>query len=98
MLRVVIDTNVIVSGILSRTGAPAELLNAWRQRRFLLLSSPAIVAEVRAVLQYPRIRKKYPLSDEEIELSIYTRKWFFRNLRDTITKQAEGQAPFCEEG
>src|SRR3990172_5255925 len=70
MLRVVIDTNVIVSGILSRTGAPAELLNAWRQRRFLLLSSPAIVAEVRAVLQYPRIHKKYRLRDEEIELTI----------------------------
>lgn len=64
------DTNVIVSGILSRTGAPAELLDAWRERRFLLLSSPAIVAEVRAVLGYPRIRKKYPLSDEEIEQTI----------------------------
>lgn len=67
MLRVVIDTNVIVSGILSRKGAPAELLNAWRERRFLLLSSSAIVAEVRAVMQYPRIRHKYHLSDEEIE-------------------------------
>ena len=67
MLRVVIDTNVIVSGILSRRGAPAELLNAWRERRFLLLSSPAIIAEVRAILQYPHFYKKYPLSDEEIE-------------------------------
>jgi|GEM_PF-3016707 len=57
MLRVVIDTNVIVSGILSRKGAPAEVLNAWRERRFLLLSSSAIVAEVRTVLQYPRIYK-----------------------------------------
>jgi predicted nucleic acid-binding protein len=44
MLRVVIDTNVIVSGSLSQKGAPAELLNAWRERRFLLLSSSAIVA------------------------------------------------------
>ena len=70
MLRVVIDTNVIVSGILSRKGAPAEILNAWRQRRFLLLGSPAIVAEVRAVLRYPRIRKKYPLNDEEIDQTI----------------------------
>lgn len=70
MLRVVIDTNVIVSGILSRKGAPAELLNAWRERRFLLLSSSAIVAEVRAVLQYPRIRHKYHLSDDEIEQAI----------------------------
>lgn len=67
MLRVVIDTNVIVSGILSRKGAPTELLNAWRERRFLLLSSSAIVAEVRAVMQYPHIRDKYHLSDEEIE-------------------------------
>jgi putative PIN family toxin of toxin-antitoxin system len=67
MLRVVIDTNVIVSGILSSKGAPAELLNAWRERRFLLLTSSAIVAEVWAVMQYPRIRLKYHISDEETE-------------------------------
>ena len=70
MLHVVIDTSVIVSGILSRKGAPAELLNAWRDRRFLLLCSSAIVAEVRAVVQYPRIRHKYYLSDEEIEQTV----------------------------
>jgi uncharacterized protein len=67
MLRVVIDTNVIVIGILSRKGAPAELINVWRERRFLLLSSSDIVNEVRAVMQYPRIRHKYHLSDDEIE-------------------------------
>lgn len=70
MLRVVIDTNMIVSGILSRKGAPAEVLNVWRERRFLLLSSSAIVDEVRVVLQYPRIHKKYHLSDEDIEQTI----------------------------
>lgn len=70
MLRVAIDTNVIVSGILSSKGAPAEVLNAWRERRFLLLSSSAIVAEVRAVMQYPRIYKKYHLSDDNIEQTI----------------------------
>jgi len=70
MLRVVIDTNVIVSGVLSHAGAPAELLKAWRGRRFLLLSSSEIVTEVRAVLQYPRIRNKYHLIDEEIQQTI----------------------------
>jgi hypothetical protein len=70
MLRVVIDTNVIVSGILSRKGAPAALLMAWRERRFLLLSSSDIVAEVRAVVQYPRIRDKYHVSNDEIEQTI----------------------------
>jgi putative PIN family toxin of toxin-antitoxin system len=55
---------------LSRKGAPAELLNAWRERRFLMLTSPAVIAELRAVLQYPRIRKKYPLSNDDIEQTI----------------------------
>jgi putative PIN family toxin of toxin-antitoxin system len=58
---------VIISGILSRIGAPAELLNAWRERRFLLLSSSDIVYEVRAVLQYPRLRNKYNISAIDIE-------------------------------
>lgn len=70
MLRVVIDTNVIVSGILSRKGTPAELLNAWRERRFLLLSSPAMIEEVGVVLRYQHIREKYPLVDEEVEQTI----------------------------
>ena len=67
MLRVVIDTNIIVSGVLSRKGAPAEVLDAWRERRFLLLISPQIIAEVRAVFEYPHIRKKYPFIDEEVD-------------------------------
>jgi putative PIN family toxin of toxin-antitoxin system len=70
MLLVVMDTNVIVSGILSSKGAPAELLKAWRERRFLLLSTSAIIAEVRAALQYPHIRKKYSLDDEEVDQTI----------------------------
>lgn len=67
MLRVVIDTNIIVSGVLSHTAAPAQVLNAWRDRLFLMITSPAIVAEVKAVLQYAHIRKKYNLTDEEID-------------------------------
>lgn len=67
MLRVVVDTNVLVSGVLSKKGAPAELLDAWRAGRYTLLSSPEIIAEVRAVFHYPHIRDKYRLSEDEIE-------------------------------
>jgi putative PIN family toxin of toxin-antitoxin system len=70
MLRVGIDTNVIVSGVLSRNGAPAEVLDAWRERRFILLISPPVIAEVRAVFEYSRIRNKYPLIDEEIDQTV----------------------------
>jgi putative PIN family toxin of toxin-antitoxin system len=66
MLRVVIDTNVFVSGLLSRAGSSAQVLDAWRNRRFLLVTSTAIIAEIQAVLNYPHIRQKYSLSDEDI--------------------------------
>ena len=65
MQRVVLDTNVIVSGLLSRKGAPAQVLDAWRERRFLLVASPAIVAEVSAALHYPHIRHKYVLVEAD---------------------------------
>jgi putative PIN family toxin of toxin-antitoxin system len=67
MLRVVDDTNVFVGGILSKRGAPAQVLDAWRDRRYLLVSSPALIAEVQAVLNYPRIRDKYALRAEDVE-------------------------------
>jgi len=67
MLRVVLDTNIIVSSVLSKAGIPAQVMDAWREMGFALVISPAIVAEVRATLNYPRIRKKYALTDGEID-------------------------------
>ena len=67
MQRVVLDTNVFVSSLLIKAGLPAQVLDAWRARRYLLVTSPALIAEIRATLQYPRLRRKYPLTDEEIE-------------------------------
>lgn len=66
MLRVVLDTNVFISGLLSRTGVSAQALNAWRERRYLLVTSDAIIAEIQAVLNYPHIRNKYAIPDEDI--------------------------------
>lgn len=67
MLRVVIDTNVIVSGLLSRSGTPAEILDAWRGRQFLLLSSAPIISEVKAVLTYSRIKERYSITQDVID-------------------------------
>jgi putative PIN family toxin of toxin-antitoxin system len=67
MLRVVLDTNVFVSSLLVKVGVSAQVLDAWRAGRYVLVTSDAIVAEMRSVLNYSRIRRKYPISDEEIE-------------------------------
>ncbi|MGI9188713.1 MAG: putative toxin-antitoxin system toxin component, PIN family [Longimicrobiaceae bacterium] len=72
MLRVVLDTNVVVSGLLAPQGTPAVALDAWRERRYLLLTSPALVRELRRTLSYPKIRDKYPITDPDVERLIGT--------------------------
>ena len=67
MLKAVLDTNVFVSSVLVKAGLPAQVLDTWRERRYLLVLSPAIIAEIRATLSYPRIRRKYAITDEEVE-------------------------------
>lgn len=67
MRKVVLDTNVFVSSLLVRSGLPARVLEGWRERRYLLVTCPAIVAEIRAVLGYPHIRRKYGVTDEDGE-------------------------------
>jgi predicted nucleic acid-binding protein len=44
--------------LLVRSGGPARVLDAWRERRYVLILSPAIVAEIRAALNYPRMRPR----------------------------------------
>jgi putative PIN family toxin of toxin-antitoxin system len=67
MLKVVLDTNIFVSSLLVKAGLPAQVLDTWRERQYLLVVSPAIVAEIRATLNYPRIRRKYAITDEDVE-------------------------------
>lgn len=66
MIHVVFDTNIYVSSLLRKNGLPAQAMAAWRAHRFALVTSPAIMAEFAATLQYPRIRRKYGVTDEEI--------------------------------
>jgi uncharacterized protein len=54
--RVVLDTNVIVSGLGWR-GAPAAILDAVSEDRLLLVTSSPLLAELRRVLGYPRLAK-----------------------------------------
>ena len=66
MIKVVLDTNVFVSSLLVAAGLPAQILDAWRERQFLLIICPAIIAEVRDTMDYPRIRRKYPITDDDV--------------------------------
>jgi putative PIN family toxin of toxin-antitoxin system len=54
--RVVLDTNIIVSG-LGWSGAPATILDAVTDDRLVLVTSAPLLAELRRVLEYPRLAK-----------------------------------------
>ena len=67
MLQAVLDTNVFVSSLLSKSGLPAKILDAWRAGQYLLITSPSIIAEIKAVLESPRISRKYLITRNDIE-------------------------------
>ncbi len=64
--RVVLDTNLFVSGLISPAGTPHQLLRLWEQEQITLLTSAELISEVARVLQRPAIRQKYHLTDQLI--------------------------------
>lgn len=57
--RAVLDTNVVVSG-LGWGGSPGTILDAVSDGRIVLVSSPALLAELRRVLEYPKLATVIP--------------------------------------
>jgi len=70
MIRVVVDTNVLVSGFISPLSYPREIERSWRRGEFTLLTSREIIDEVIRVLYSPRIQVKYHLTDSDIHAFI----------------------------
>lgn len=65
--RVTLDTNVLISGVLFPTGSPQVILRAWKRSAFVLVTSSQLIEEFSDVLHRPNIRKKYHISESEIE-------------------------------
>jgi len=56
-VRIVLDTNILISALIT-TGTPPDLLyRDWIDRRFELITSNAQMTELAAVLRRPRLQK-----------------------------------------
>lgn len=66
MIRAVLDTNTTVSGVLRGDTPPAGTVRGALEGRFRLVTSPALLAELRRVLVYPRIRRRTGWSDAQV--------------------------------
>lgn len=54
-MRVVLDTNVLISALISPAGTPAAIYNAWEDGTFTLLVCAEQIAELRATLLKPKV-------------------------------------------
>jgi len=57
-VRVVIDTNVLISALLSSASLPAHLILLWREGRFEVLTSVGQLDELIRVTRYPKVRER----------------------------------------
>jgi len=69
-VKVVLDTNVLLSGLMFPKGTPGRIIAAWIDARFEVVFSLDQLAEIGRVLEYPKIRRKLGWDDERIELFI----------------------------
>lgn len=54
-MRVVVDTNILVSALIAPAGQPAAIIRAWLDGKFTLLTCAGHVDELRSTLQQPRV-------------------------------------------
>ncbi len=84
-MRAVVDTNVVVSGLIRPLGPPGQVLRGLRDRQFRSIVSPPILEELAAVLARPWLQRKYGIGDDDV-------RDFFRLL----ALRCELVEPVCE--
>lgn len=66
-IRTVIDTNVWVSALLNPFGFPSKLRKAFEKGAFHTIISEPLLMELADVLNRPRIKDKYGITENDIE-------------------------------
>lgn len=62
-MRIILDTNVLLSAFIRIDPSPYKLLQSWLGGRFELVSSNAQIEEIARVTRYPRVRRYIALAE-----------------------------------
>ncbi len=84
-MKVVIDTNVLVSGLLNPQGAPGRIVELLLGKKIECIVDDRILSEYRSVLNY----SKFPFSEQEIN----TLMEFITNFGIHITSKISVRLP-----
>jgi putative PIN family toxin of toxin-antitoxin system len=64
-VRAVLDANIWVRGFLRGASYPGQVVDAWRARLFILVSSEPLLEELADVLARPAVRRKTGLTADQ---------------------------------
>jgi predicted nucleic acid-binding protein len=95
-MRLILDTNILLSALLSPLGSSAKLLDAWERKRFTLVACGALIAELREVAGRPFFRKRLRAGASEL-LAAGIRD-FSLFCRDLLTLAEASEAEFLVTG
>lgn len=92
-MRIVIDTNVLVSAFLSSHGSPAEVFREYERGSFDLLVTEPILTEYQQALKYPKVQAHHQMSHAEVASVIET----FRRAAIVVMPQVPVQPNLADK-
>jgi hypothetical protein len=92
-MRVVLDANQFVSGMIAKRGNSARILEAWRESRFTMVISPPILEEIERVLSRPSILARLSWSAFEVEEFISQMKLFAQVVNPVMSPSVIAEDP-----
>lgn len=64
-MRAVLDPNILIAALISRSGTPARIVQRWLGGDFELVVSETLLRELERALAYPKLRTR--ISEEEAD-------------------------------
>lgn len=65
-MRVVLDTNVFISGLMLPDSVPGRIVATWRAGQFELVLSEPMLEEIARVLAYPKIARRLQWNEAKL--------------------------------
>ena len=75
MLRVVLDTSTLISFVLTAGDITRQIISAWREEQFTLITSPQTRKELKSVLARPKILARVSVPIERLHQEVERFSW-----------------------
>ncbi len=95
-MRVILDTSVVVSGMISPHGPPAQIIARWLDDDFVLIYTPAMLVELEDVLNRAWLHKRLVHVPERIPDFLLAVKVLGKLVRGYVNVAGQVRDPFDE--